>query len=961
MPKKLGTVFILSALTLAFAAAALAATAPSPSTRSFTYLGVLAKDYPQGMVTRELRHAGVTVAGIEQGMLLFQLTDHTRATRWLRNFAFLRSVYTDAAAVSKDPAVRELPLAKDFLRLSRGTASRSARTPRLLDASGNPAIVPGPTGVTATMLSLDAKLRRLGTAARTTDRVLDGVPDDAYEDNDTIDTAATVTAGTYNDLQRQDADWYKIDVPEGSDLVIRIDFTNSAGNLDIELYGPSQEWIMESYTTRDWERVLLPTAPAGYYYVRVDGNNNSYSMTVELTSLGEITGTVTRHGSSDPVGDCLIKAYDLDGYYINETISDTGSGAFVLPEDTGSYVLWLSDVAAGNYLGEYYNDAATADEADAVDVTRGLVTSGINAGLAQGGQISGHLYGESPGEISQFFLELHDLSGSVVLSGVHNSPYVMHCVPPGTYKLKATPRVGNFIAEWYQDKATFATADDFEILAGMDLVNIDFAFAAGGLISGHVIDGGGAPLDGATVEAYDASGSLLRSGTTDPVGDYTIEGLPTGSHLLRFHATAGFIDEWYNDQPSMYTATPVAVTANQTTSGIDAQLEYGGRIIGSVSNGTDFIKDVCVRVFDLEMNQVTAAWTIASGSFTTDYIRPGTYKVLYDASSTGYASEWFDDKRLFAEADPVTVVSNQNVAAGAILDPGGSLSVKVRNRLGNGLLNAGVSLYDSAQNLLWAASTGSGGLANFEGLPAGNYKMFVDATYVYGTYISEWYNDKATFATADNVTITGGATTSIGVILSNRATISVTAPAAGVKWFTGTTHNVTWVKAGAQSATVKIQLYKGSTMQGGGTLAGTITSSTANTGSRAWTIPATMADGNAYRIKVSTTDGKVVGWSGIFSIAKPSINIDEPQAGTVWTRGASPMIMWYCLGTNCSWVKIQLMKGTTIIKTIAAAAPNSGDYSWTIPTTLGAASTYRIVITTTDGKAKGKSAAFTIQ
>ncbi len=93
---------------------------------------------------------------------------------------------------------------------------------------------------------------------------------------------------------------------------------------------------------------------------------------------------------------------------------------------------------------------------------------------------------------------------------------------------------------------------------------------------------------------------------------------------------------------------------------------------------------------------------------------------------------------------------------------------------------------------------------------------------------------------------------------------------------------------------------------------------------------------------------------------KPAIVMNAPGAGYVWQRGVMHGIIWETYGTMNPLVNIKLFRGTTLVKTIASGATNSGTYMWTIPATLPYATNYTIKVVTKDGLVKGVSPKFTI-
>ena len=96
----------------------------------------------------------------------------------------------------------------------------------------------------------------------------------------------------------------------------------------------------------------------------------------------------------------------------------------------------------------------------------------------------------------------------------------------------------------------------------------------------------------------------------------------------------------------------------------------------------------------------------------------------------------------------------------------------------------------------------------------------------------------------------------------SKPSIKVTAPAAGARWGRNTTQAITWTVSGTMNASVKIHLFRGTT------LVQAIVASTPNNGSYLWAIPASLAVGSNYKIKIKTVDNFVTAWSGLFTINK---------------------------------------------------------------------------------------------
>ncbi len=193
-----------------------------------------------------------------------------------------------------------------------------------------------------------------------------------------------------------------------------------------------------------------------------------------------------------------------------------------------------------------------------------------------------------------------------------------------------------------------------------------------------------------------------------------------------------------------------------------------------------------------------------------------------------------------------------------------------------------------------------------------------------------------------------------GVFSITAPYISVSSPIAGDIWYKGETKAVTWTEIGATSSYVKIQLYHGTV------LTKTIATSAPNSGTFNWAIPKALTARTDYYLKISTTDGKASGNSGVFTLKAPTITITTPAKGSVWTRGANMPIAWTKAGPQNALVKIVLRRSGTVKLTIATSTDNDGALDWVIPATLAAGTGYDIKITTVDGVVKAISGKFSL-
>ena len=274
----------------------------------------------------------------------------------------------------------------------------------------------------------------------------------------------------------------------------------------------------------------------------------------------------------------------------------------------------------------------------------------------------------------------------------------------------------------------------------------------------------------------------------------------------------------------------------------------------------------------------------------------------------------------------------------------------MKNEQGDPIANVDVAINDLAGRWATGARTSASGSYTAGGLAAGSYKVFFSPPSGSG-YSSEWYDNKAGQDSAHPIVVTVPNTTpGIDAVLQQGGIISVISPNGGETWEKGSTHNITWAYAGDPGAQVKIQLLKAGKVVK--TIAAAVSSGQDGQGSYTWTIPAGQASGKDYKIKViSTTKSWCVDESdNPFSIqAPPPITVLAPNGGENWKVGSKVTVTWKYTVDIGATVKIELLKGDTVVKTIASAAASgssgTGSYPWTVPNTLAYASNYRIRVT----------------
>ncbi len=105
---------------------------------------------------------------------------------------------------------------------------------------------------------------------------------DVYEPNDSFEAAKPFTPDRYSGLRCNGEDWYRVEVPEGSTLSVKVTSPPEAGDLDLALYAPDRRLLRESTGRAATEVVTLKPGPARTVFVRVFGANATYAITLDV-------------------------------------------------------------------------------------------------------------------------------------------------------------------------------------------------------------------------------------------------------------------------------------------------------------------------------------------------------------------------------------------------------------------------------------------------------------------------------------------------------------------------------------------------------------------------------------------------------------------------------------------------------------------------------------------------------
>ena len=295
---------------------------------------------------------------------------------------------------------------------------------------------------------------------------------------------------------------------------------------------------------------------------------------------------------------------------------------------------------------------------------------------------------------------------------------------------------------------------------------------AGTTATGHITglvgrDSDGAALSGIEVTAYRLislnTWSVAGSAITGPAGTYDIGDLPAGIYRARFQDPAGnYVPEYYNDKRDWFYATNFDVTDGQSTPNINASLAVAGKITGKITdatNGANKSGILATAWYDRGGTWISegSATSATNGAYTIGGLPSGSYRVRF---ANPFYPTVPDEPEWYVNVPTLDLAADVPVTAGVT-------TPDINAALGmNGYIDGIVTAFDGATvadiavtahqyNPVLAAYqtisqtvTGADGVYLFT-LLGGTYRIGFSDTL--GQLLPEYYNDKASLASADNV------------------------------------------------------------------------------------------------------------------------------------------------------------------------------------------------------------------
>jgi hypothetical protein len=501
-----------------------------------------------------------------------------------------------------------------------------------------------------------------------------------------------------------------------------------------------------------------------------------------------ISGTVT--SVAEPGGVAGVDVQVSRNGSFQDDATTGASGEYTVGNlPAGTYTIQFNNTRNAHvaaYGQQWWDDQLSVDDATTFAVTAGQAVVGKDAVLHPVTTISGTVTADgAPGVgVAGVSYELCSqasclFGGPTDASGVYDFPDAV----PGTYTLQILP----------PDPYIAQTVSSFTVSEG-DADTHDVTLEEGAGITGTLSVAGnpGVDMSNAIVDVFHAfpAGGFVTGTNVNGDGTYSIGQLPPGNYTVEF-VEDGFIDQWWDDEPTAAASDSFTLTAGETLPDIDASLvttpagaTISGTVTGSDTGGVG-LNGISVSLLTTAGAFLGSFPTDASGNFTLTGVAPGSYQLEFTADDQTYLDQWWNNKTTESSGTKIIITGPQAVTGiDVVMQKSAAISGTVT---ADGAPLAGVDVF------AWPTGAGNGefdetdadGNYTILDLPAGSYNLEFDppgAT----PYAIQWWNDKPVEDAGDPVTVTAGqAIAGKDAVLGDAATIAGTvtgadAPGVGI-------------------------------------------------------------------------------------------------------------------------------------------------------------------------------------
>jgi GDSL-like Lipase/Acylhydrolase family/Carboxypeptidase regulatory-like domain len=384
------------------------------------------------------------------------------------------------------------------------------------------------------------------------------------------------------------------------------------------------------------------------------------------------------------------------------------------------------------------------------------------AGEGSSGGLAGVVREASSGNpLSGVDVSIFNAEGAFVTATMTLSEgeYAVNGLPAGDYTVEYSAESQDFVRQFYDDAAEASGARTVVVTEGATTAEVDAALQPGGAVSGTVENASDEPVEDVEVTAQSTDpGGPTAFTVTGSDGGYSLAGLEPGGYTVEFSAEGqNLLTQFYDGASEANGARTLVVTAGTTTGEVNAQLQQGGQISGTVTNGFDEpVGGVAVTVQSTEANGPTRTITTGSdGVYSVVGLPSGSYTIEFNAEGKGYVRQFYDSAQEYGDARPVVVTAGStSKEVDAELQPSGGISGTVTNGSSEPVANVMVYAQGASGGAHGVTTTTADGTYTLDELPPGEYTLEFVATGQ--NYLTQFYNGQSEARDAQSIEVVAG-------------------------------------------------------------------------------------------------------------------------------------------------------------------------------------------------------------
>jgi hypothetical protein len=573
---------------------------------------------------------------------------------------------------------------------------------------------------------------------------------------------------------------------------------STAGHIPV---GPGQVATAGQVTLHPTSLASQPSRAAAWRQMLASARGLRLSAAA-AAKIGQIAGRVT--GNGHRLRGICITVFPAAGGGGYGAVTGKDGRYTVRHIPAGRYQVIFSGLfcgSDGNWLQQLYPNTNTPFPfgGKLVKVSSGRTTSGINARLRLGGEISGRVTTRSGKPLGNLCVVANGaVAGGfegVGLQTALNGSYHVLALFPGKYTVAFNTGCGTasiYAPQWWKHASSAGRAAQIRIKYGQRVSGISAALYLGGTISGTVRLGtsSGTPLGGICVFASNNDGTVQVAASTGTSGRYKLTGLTSGIFQLQFSAGCSTNGNYV---PLLKYAR---ATEGKTTSGFDVVLQPGAEISGTVTDTHGHpVGGICLTLSGGNSDLVAQVeglqpQTAADGSYDLTDLAKGSYTLEFNGGcgNTGsYQPLWYDSQSSQQLAGPIVLTTGEHASlATQQLLPGVTIQGRVISSTGRKLSGVCIGVGTAGSFLVGIGvfaqiAFSTNGSYSVPNLMPGQYLVDFGCT----SYADQWFNHAPTPGSADVLSAGPGDTAVINAVLQPAGSISGVVTGAGGRRLAG--------------------------------------------------------------------------------------------------------------------------------------------------------------------------------